>query len=261
MEKTLIVVIFIAIFSSCINSEKLSGHWHLKRQNFNKTYISLDVTKDTIAYLNVNSFNDTETIRHYSKERSLISGECGGDFEYEVDEKKVHLKNTQNFGDYYGEKFELTNSHKLEDYMNTLLVDIVFPKIENRNKVNPVHLKEDLLFKSIIIGKTKDSIENQYKIQVYDKFLELKGIEKWIESIQKHTSKAELDFIKFRIVSDENAPIKLIKSVTEKLRKKGFKKIYLTCLQQNQKKNYLFEYLELKEINLNEEGEIKKLIE
>ena len=254
------------IFYSCENSEKLEGHWHLQNEYSGERFLSLDLIKnsDSIVYFNKYSFNDTQTVRHYSKEKKLITGECGGYFEYKVNRKKVHLKNVQDYGDYFGKQYELTNSHKLKDYLNNLLVDVVLPKVENSKKNNPVFFENDSFIKNLIIGKSKESnktkIEESYRIQANERFLKLENINEWIEYIKNSTHDLELDSIKFRIVSDKNVSLDLIQIINQKLQKKGFKKVYLTYIKEKGK-NELFEYLDLRKIDFKGKRKLEDLVE
>ncbi len=265
MKKLLVLLSYLIIFSSCINSEKLEGHWHLKNEYLGERFLSLDLTKnsDSIAYLDKYSFNDTQRIRHYSKEKELITGECGGYFKYKVNGEKIHLKNVQDYGDYFGIKYELTNSHKLKDYLNNLLVDIVLPKAKNSKKNNYLNFENDNFIKNLIIGKSKETnkteFQESYKIQTNERFLKLEDVDKWIEHIKNSTSDLELGFIKFRIVSDKNVSLDLIKTINQKLRKKGFEKIYLTYIKEKGM-NDLFEYLDLRKIDFKGKRKLEDLV-
>ena len=231
-------------------------------------FISLDLDKysDSIAYLDKYSFNDTQTIRHYSKEKNLITGECGGYFEYKINGEKIHLKNVQNYGDYYGKKFELSESHKLKDYLNNTLVSIDLPKVKHSKNNNSLNFENDSFIKNLIIGKSKKTnkteFKENYKIQANERFLKLEEIDEWIESIKNRTRDEDFDLIKFRIVSDKNAPLNIIKTINHKIQEKGLEKVFLTYLKQNKKgMNDLFEYLDLREIDFKGKGKLEDLVE
>jgi biopolymer transport protein ExbD len=268
MKKILILISYLIIFYSCKNSEKLEGHWHLKNEYSGERFLSLDLIKnsDSIAYFNKYSFNDTQIVRHYSKEKNLITGECGGHFEYKLNGKKVHLKNVQDYGDYFGKQYELTDSHKLKDYLNNLLVDVVLPKVKNSKKNNSINFENDSFIENLVIGKSKEpyktGFEESYKIQANERFLKLEEIDEWVESIKNRTRDEDFGLIKFRIVSDKNVPLKFIKTINQKIHERGLKKIFLTYLRQNEKgTTELFEYLDLAKIKFKGKVKLQDLVE
>ena len=266
MKKILALLTYLLIFSSCQKTEKFEGHWHLKNKYWGDRFTTLDLIKnsDSIAYYDRYSFNDSQVIKHYENERNLVSGDCGGFFEYKITGKKVHLKNVQDYGDAFGVKYELTKAHKLQDYMNSLLVELTLPEYKNLN--NSVKLINDSFIKNLIIGKRKNSnksdLDSNFVIQIHDRFIKFKDINEWIKSVKNSTRDEDLKFIKFRIVSDINVPLSYIKEINRKLKENNFEKNYLTFLKQDGiETNELFEYLDLNKINLNEKKEIKELTE
>jgi len=268
MKKLLVLVSYLIILSSCTNSEKIEGHWHLKNEYLGERFISLDLDKnsDSVAFFDKYSFKDTQKIRHYSKEKELITGDCGGSFEYKITEKKIHLKNVQNYGDYFGKKIELTNSHKLKDYLNNLLVNIDLPIVKHSKKNNSLNFENDNFIKNLIFGKSKETTKiefnEEYKIQANERFLKLEEIDEWVESIKNSTRDEDFDLLKFRIVSDKNAPLNFIETINQKIQEKGLKKVFLTYLRQNEKgTTELFEYLDLAKIDFKGKVKIQDLVE
>ena len=265
--KNIYLLFFTLIFLfGCNNSKNIEGHWHLTPKIADFEYITLDIINynDTVAYYEKHTF-DPYKIRHQPKEKYLISGECGGFFSYVANQKYLYMKNVQGYGDYIGEKHELTNSHILKDYRKNLLVDINFPIINNSKLIKQDKLPIGSEIENITIGIPKYSKDVFYKekirIQVRDKFIEITELDEYIENVKNRYSDEALPFINFRLISDRNVPNELIFLIKEKLNKANFKRVFLTCLKENFNEiGSLFEYIELKNIELNKHGKIKDML-
>ena len=230
-------------------------------------YHTLDIVnhRDTLIYSEKYTF-DSYAIRHDSKEKHLIYGGCGGFFSYAANQKYLFMKNVQDYGDYIGEKHKLTNSHILKDYRKNLLIDVHFPKIRNHKLTKLEELPIGSEIENIIIGNPKYSKDVFYKekirIQVRDKFIEIKELDEYLEEVKSRYSDDNLPFINFRIISDKNVPNNLIISIKEKLYNANFKRVFLTYLKKDfNELGNLFEYVQLKNIELNNKGKIADIFQ
>ncbi len=261
-----IFFISFIIFIGCNNSSKIEGHWHFKSEIPNSGYWTLDLINqnDSIAYSNKYTFTPYSII-HSVKEKELITGDCGGLFNYKVDfnGKKIYLKNAQNYGDYIGEKHILNSSHILEDYLKDLLIKITFPRIANP-KINFITFEQESLIENIIIGKPKYSkdvfFKDEYRIQVRNKFIDINNFDEFIESVKEKYLDKELKHLKFRFISDENTPVNLIKFILKKLKNHNFEKNYLTYLKRETKKTEeIFEYINFNSLDLKKDKKVHEI--
>ncbi len=260
-------LIILLAFLGCNNESKIEGYWHIKRSESDRDYFTINIQneKDSIAYCEKYTFNPY-SIRHNLKNKNLITGDCGGFFEYSfnIDGKKIFLKNVQDYGDFVGNKYELTNSQVLKDYEKDLFINISYPRNENL-KIESITFKQELLIESIIIGKPKYSkdifFKDKIRIQVRDKFLELEDVNDFIEDVESRYTDEELKILKFRFVCDKNVTVKFINQVLEKLKEKGFEKNYLTCLKEKPKKiGDIFNYIHLNDLDLSTDTKISDLL-
>ena len=267
MNKILIIILFLVGFSNCQKSEKIEGHWHLKRNiEQNEKYVTLDLINinDSIAHMSKYSFNDTYEIRHYKETRNLITGDCGGYFEYSVSGNNIHLKNVQDYGDYYGSKHLLSRNHKIEDFYNSLLLDLTLA--ETKKIKNQISFEDEYFMRNLVIGEKnkseKKSLKSNYYIQNYSKLINLNKIDEWIENIENSTSDKYLAYLRFRIIVDKNFPLSFLFEINEKLKKRGFKSNYLTFLNSSDlESENLFKYINLNKVEFGKKGKLIELIE
>lgn len=249
----------------CNNSKNIEGHWHLKPKFADFEYHTLDISNqsDTLVHSEKYTF-DPYQIRHDPKEKYLIEGGCGGFFSYTVSQKSLYLKNVQDYGDYVGEKHELTNSHILEDYRKNLIIDVRFPEIENDSLIKIDEIPNGKGIENIIIGRPKAKKDvffiDKDRIQVRDRFIDIKNLDKFLDEVKRHYSDENLPFVSFRLISDKNVSSELIFSIKEKLNEANFERVYLTFLKKDIKElGNLFEYIDLKNIELNKDKKIKNI--
>ncbi|WBX77896.1 hypothetical protein PG911_06475 [Tenacibaculum ovolyticum] len=267
MRNIYFLVFNLIFLFGCNNSKKIEGHWHLTPKFVDFEYHTLDIINynDTVAYSEKYTF-DSYTIRHQPKERYLISGECGGFFSYVANQKYLYMKNVQDYGDYIGEKHELTNSHILKDYRKNLLVNVNFPKISNPKLTKQDELPIGSEIENITIGIPKYSKDVFYKekirLQVRDKYIEITELDEYLEEVKSRYSDNNLPFINFRLIADKNVPNQLIITIKEKLNKANFQRVFLTCLKNDfNELGNLFEYIELKNIELNKSKKITDILQ
>lgn len=260
-------IIGFVIFVSCDNGSKIEGHWHLKRQNIDTEYWTLDIKNknDTIADVDNYSF-ESYKIRHFPKEKHLVTGDCGGFFNYKVNFSgaKIYLKNVQDYGDFIGEKHVLNNSHILKDYEKDLFVHIRFPRKTNI-KIKSTAFKQRTLTENIIIGRPKFPKDlfyrNKIRIQVRNKFINLKDFEKFIEDVKAGYNDNDLNHLKFRFICDYNITVSFLNPILKKIKSNGFHNNYLTCLKKETKKiGDIFEYVHFNNLDLSVDKKINDLL-
>jgi hypothetical protein len=260
-----LTIIVISLFG-CNNDSNIEGHWHLKPEFADFQYQTLDIMNhnDTLIFSEKYTFDSYE-IRHEPQEKYIIFGGCGGFFSYVASSTSLYLYNVQRYGDYIGEKHKLTKSHILKDYRKNLLIDVDFPEISNIKLKKIDSLPIGIEIENIIIGKPKYSKDVFYKektrIQVRDKYIEIQDLDEYLNDVKSRYSDNYLPFICFRLIPDKNVSNNLINSIVVKLNKANFNRIYLTCLKKDSNEfDNLFEYVDIKNIELNKEKRIKDIL-
>ncbi|CAM1361409.1 hypothetical protein TPENAI_20199 [Tenacibaculum litopenaei] len=265
MKNICFIIFSTLLFWGCHNSKNIEGHWHLKPKFAEFEYHTLDISNqsDTLVYSEKYTFEPYQ-IRHEPKEKYLIFGGCGGFFSYTAGPKSLLLKNVQDYGDYIGEKHELTNAHILEDYKKNLIIDVRFPEIANQSLVKIDEIPIGAGIENIIIGRPKPKKNvffiDRDRIQVRHEYIDIENLEKFLDKVKGCYTNENLPFVSFRLISDKNVSGELIFSIKEKLNKANFKRVYLTFLKKDiQELGNLFEYIDLKNIELNSDKNINDM--
>ena len=105
----LLLCVLAFLCNSCQLDEPIEGHWHFySNHGLNDTYITIDISKDSIAFLNRNSILEKLKGKIYRSKKMLVfPGECGsGIFTYEVYNSKMFLKG--HYDKLIGNKCDLT---------------------------------------------------------------------------------------------------------------------------------------------------------
>ncbi len=229
----ILVFFLLGTLISCKQDSRIEGHWHLKRNEFDSIHSTLDILSidDTSAIENRFSFSRNE-IKHFSEERYLVSGECGGFFTYEIGltGNEIYLSNAQGYGDFYGKRCELTTAHILQDYKQSLLLDLDFPSVQERD-FHTSCVSENLLVQSIIIGKGRglSADSDSIVVQVNDKLVNNVELDRYIAKASQFYHLDGEDCLPFRLVVDKGLSMDDFRSFVRKLEVNGITKIFLAC--------------------------------
>ena len=210
-----------------LNEKEVIGHWHLKNKKLNKTYLTLDVINDSLAYLGLNSIiSKTEGTHIKDKKILLFPGSCGsGHFFYKVRNDKIYLKGIHGLGDYEGERCNEGCCDKLKDAIKDIKFRIDLPIVSAKN-YNAIVFKDlenddyETIFFADLKAEHDVFYERKERIGIDGSVADIKDIQYWLELKRNPYLGRKRVIAKIRLIIDKYVNFNEIKGLSTEIKQR-----------------------------------------
>lgn len=270
--KKVIVLILVFLNLSCLDSERIIGHWHIHKVDKitevnEKSFVAMDVVNDTLARFGVNSCYGSLDGIHKKKEKQLnFPGDCGVfHFKYKFDDRKLILEN--HLGEQYlGTKCETDCCDKVLDFKSKLKVDLDFISLVGKRKIlEPREIPFGGLAENIFVGfangESKIESRDSLRFQLTNELGTLEDIIPWVEKRKLKYVEERHEYLKYLIFVDKSVSFEMIRRIADEFKQYGISQIYLAFFKSDyQNSTEMFEYVFLDRIILDPEIDYNQII-
>lgn len=260
MKRIFTICLLLSIVA-CDQSNKVEGHWHVDwPQRTSRGYITIDVFKDSIAYIGESPIFNKELGYHDRAEnRILFPGDCGSAlFEYTVIGDFIYLEN--HLANYTGQRCENDCCTKLSDFTDYYKVKFDLPVIgenEEKHKVIELEIRPHFI-EDIAFGEVKDEydyfLSKEPMLELNNEFANLTDIAAWTDNNKSKHAESRQHLLIYRLLLDKDLSLPEIKPLIDELNKHGITRIVITCLKENyQEEAEMFEYVRIDKFDFEQE--------